>query len=157
MAEKSLSYFMRETAKKQEIIEVPGIESIKDEKGNIVPFKIRILTKKQIDDIYDKCRTRTLVYDKKGKPVINRGQAVFDVKTDNNKALQRIIVEALAYPDLKDKELMDYFDCYEFAEMPLKVFPNQKEYDQVTNIVFSALGILEDDGDGEDEVQEAKN
>ena len=97
------------------------------------------------------------MYDKKGKPVINRGQAVFDVKTDNNKALQRIIVEALAYPDLKDKELMDYFDCYEFAEMPLKVFPNQKEYDQVTNIVFSALGILEDDGDGEDEVQEAKN
>lgn len=157
MAEKSLSYFMRETAKNQEIIEVPGIESIKDEKGNVVPFKIRILTKKQIDDIYDKCRTRTLLYDKKGKPVINRGQAVFDVKTDNNKALQRIIVEALVYPDLKDKDLMDYFDCYEFAEMPLKVFPNQKEYDQVTNIVFSALGILDDDGDSEDEVQEAKN
>lgn len=157
MAEKSLSYFMRETAKKQEIIEVPGIESIKDEKGNVVPFKIRILTKKQIDDIYDKCRTRTLLYDKKGKPVINRGQAVFDVKTDNNKALQRIIVEALVYPDLKDKDLMDYFNCYEFAEMPLKVFPNQKEYDQVTNKVFSALGILDDDGDGEDEVQEAKN
>lgn len=157
MAEKSLSYFMRETAKNQEIIEVPGIESIKDEKGNVVPFKIRILTKKQIDDIYDKCRTRTLLYDKKGKPVINRGQAVFDVKTDNNKALQRIIVEALVYPDLKDKDLMDYFNCYEFAEMPLKVFPNQKEYDQVTNIVFSALGIFDDDGDSEDEVQEAKN
>lgn len=148
---------MRETAKNQEIIEVPGIESIKDEKGNVVPFKIRILTKKQIDDIYDKCRTRTLLYDKKGKPVINRGQAVFDVKTDNNKALQRIIVEALVYPDLKNKELMDYFDCYEFAEMPIKVFPNPKEYDQVTNIVFSALGILNDDGDAEDEVQEAKN
>lgn len=157
MAEKSLSYFMRETAREQEIIEVPGIESIKDEEGNVVPFKVRILTKKQIDDIYDKCRTRTLLYDKKGKPVINRGQAVFDVKTDNNKALQRIIVEALVYPDLKDKDLMEYFNCYEFAEMPLKVFPNQKEYDQVTNIVFSALGILDDDGDGEDEVQEAKN
>ena len=61
--------------------------------------------------------------DDKGKPVFNRGQAVFDTTTDSNKALRRIIVEALVYPDLHNKELMDYFDCYEFAEMPLKVFP----------------------------------
>lgn len=158
MAEKSLSYFMRESAKRQEIIEVPGIESIKDEKGNIVPFKIKILNKKEIEDIYDKYRTRTLLYDKKGKPIINRGQAVFDVNTDSNKALRRIIVEALVYPDLHNKELMDFYECYEFADMPIKVFPNPKEYDQVANIVLSALGILEDDSeDGEDEVQEGKN
>jgi hypothetical protein len=158
MAEKTLAYFMRETAKKQEIVEVPGIESIKDEKGNIVPFKVKVLTKKEIDDIYDKYRTRTLVYDKKGRPVINRGQAVFDVNTDSNKALRRVIVEALVYPDLHDKELMDYYECYDFTEMPLKVFPNPKEYEEVANMVLSVLGILDDDDeDGETEVKEAKN
>lgn len=156
MAAKSLSYFMRDTAKKQEIIEVPGVDSIKDEDGKVVPFKIKILTKKEIEDIYDKYRTRALLYDKKGKPVIDRGQAVFDVNTDSSKALRRIIVEALVYPDLHNKELMDFFECYEFADMPVKVFPNPKEYAQVEQMVLSALGILEDES-GEDEVQDAKN
>ncbi len=158
MAERTLSYFMRETAKKQEIVEVPGIESIKDENGHVVPFKIKMLTKKEIDDIYDKYRTRTMLCDKKGKPIFNRGQAVFDINTDSNRALRRIIVEALVYPDLHNKELMEFFDCYDFSEMPLKVFPNPKEYDQVANIVLSALGILEEENDDSDtEVQEAKN
>lgn len=159
MAEKTLAYFMRETARKQEVVEVPGIESIRDEDGNIVPFKVRILTKKEIDDIYDKYRTRTLLCDKKNKPIFNRGQAVFDVNTDSNRALRRIMVEALVYPDLHDKELMEYFDCYDYSEMPLKVFPSPKEYDQVANIVLSALGILEEDENenGDSEVREAKN
>ena len=158
MAERTLSYFMRETAKKQEIVEVPGIESIKDENGHVVPFKIKMLTKKEIDDIYDKYRTRTMLCDKKGKPIFNRGQAVFDINTDSNRALRRIIVEALVYPDLHNKELMEFFDCYDFSEMPLKVFPNPKEFDQVANIVLSALGILEEENDDSDtEVQEAKN
>lgn len=158
MAERTLAYFMRETAKKQEIVEVPGIESIKDENGQVVPFKIKMLTKKEIDDIYDKYRTRTMLCDKKGKPVFNRGQAVFDINTDSNRALRRIMVEALVYPDLHNKELMEFFDCYDFSEMPLKVFPNPKEYDKVANIVLSALGILEEENeDSESEVQEAKN
>ncbi len=158
MAERTLAYFMRETAKKQEIVEVPGIESIKDENGQVVPFKIKMLTKKEIDDIYDKYRTRTMLCDKKGKPVFNRGQAVFDINTDSNRALRRIMVEALVYPDLHNKDLMEFFDCYDFSEMPLKVFPNPKEYDKVANIVLSALGILEEENeDSESEVQEAKN
>lgn len=157
MAEKTLAYFMRETAKKQEIVEVPGVDTIKDEKGMVVPFKIKILNKKEIDDIYDKYRTRTLLTDKKGNPIFNRGQAVFDTNTDSNRALRRIIVEALVYPNLKDKELMDFFECPSFDEMPLKVFPNAKEYEQVANIVLSTLGIIEDENANEDEVVEAKN
>lgn len=157
MADKSLAYFMRETAKKQEVVEVPGIDSIRDEKGHSIPFKIKILTKKEIDDIYDKYRTRTLLTDKKGNPIFNRGQAVFDTNTDSNRALRRIIVEALVYPNLKDKELMDYFECPSFDDMPLKVFPSAKEYEQVANIVLSTLGIIEEESENEDEVSEAKN
>lgn len=52
---------------------MPGIESIKDDKGNTVPFKVKVLTKKEIDDIYDKYRKRVLVRDDKNKPIFNRG------------------------------------------------------------------------------------
>lgn len=155
MAAKSLSYFMRETAKKPEIVEIPGVESIVDEDGKVVPFKVRILNKKEIEDIYEQYRKRTLMYDSRKNPLISRGQPVFDVQTDTNKALRRIIVEALVYPDLHNEELMKYYDCYEFADMPVKVFPNPREYEQVANSVLSALGILEEDS--KDDVQEAKN
>lgn len=158
MSAKGLSYFMRETAKKQQIVEIKGLETIKDEDGNIVPFKVRLLNKKEIEDIYDQYRTRTMLYDRKGKPVVNNGQAVFDVKTDSNKALRRVVVEALVYPDLHNKELMEYFECYEFADMPIKVFPDPKEYDYVVNSVLAALGVVdEDNNDSESEIEDAKN
>lgn len=155
MAEKSLSYFMRETAKKTEIVEIPGVESIVDDDGNVVPFKVRLLNKKEIGDIYKKYRTRTLMYDERRNPLIVRGQPIFDVQTDTDKALRRILVDALVYPDLRDKELMEYYECYDVTEMPVKLFPNTKEYDHVEKSVLAALGILEEDS--KDEVQEAKN
>ena len=36
MADKSLKYFMQDTAKKQETVEVPGLERFKDDEGNIL-------------------------------------------------------------------------------------------------------------------------
>ncbi len=158
MANKSLAYFMRESAKNQEIIEIPGLDSIKDESGKPIPLKVKLLSKKEIDDIYDKYRTKELLYDKKGKPVINGGRAVFKEETDTNRALRRIIVEALVYPDLHDKDLMEYYECHDFSEMPAKVFPSFKEYSYIEKAVLTAIGIFEDeDGDADDEVQEAKN
>lgn len=71
--------------------------------------------------------------------------------------MRRIIVEALAYPDLHDKELMEFFNCYDYTDMPLKVFPNPKEYDQVVNIVLSVLGLLDEEENSDTEVKEAKN
>ncbi len=158
MANRSLSYFMRETAKQAEIVEVPGISSIKDEKGEVVPFQVKVLNSKEIDEIYDMYRKRELVMDKKGRPILNAGRPIFDVKTDSNRALRRIIVEALAYPNLKDKELMDFFGCHDYSDMPIKVFPNPKEYSEVTEKVLGALGITADnEEDAEEEIEDAKN
>lgn len=152
---KSLSYFMREAAKEPEIVEVPGVEGIKDEEGNIVPFKIRILNQKEISDIYDKYRKRTMVFDKRGNPYTRGNEAVFKTESDSARALRHIIVEALQYPDLRDKDLMEFYKCYDITEMPLKVFPNPEEYQHVERSVLSALGIMEYEND--DEVEDAKN
>lgn len=154
-SEKSMSYFMRESAKEPEIIEVPGVESIRDEEGNVVPFTVRIINQKEIADIYDKYRTRKMVTDKRGNPYTKGNEAVFETSTDSGRALRHVIVEALVYPNLRDKELMEYYNCYDITEMPLKVFPNPDEYQHVERAVLSALGIM-DYGD-EDDVEAGKN
>lgn len=153
--EKSLSYFMRESAKEPEIVEVPGVPSIKDEEGNIIPFQVKIINQKDISDIYDKYRTRKMVFDKRGNPFTRGNEAVFQTETDSGKALRHVIVEALVYPNLRDKELMDYYKCYDITEMPLKVFPNPEEYQHVERAVLSALGIM--DYGEEDDVEAGKN
>lgn len=156
MAEKSLSYFMRESAKQQEIVEIPGVASIKDEKGNIVPFKVKILNNKEINEIYDKYRTKTIAVDKKGNPIVKNGQVVFKVDADANTALRRVLVEALVYPDLHNQALIDFYDCIDLSDMLLKVLPNPKEYEQIQDSIMIILG-LKDDPAEEDEVKEAKN
>lgn len=158
MADKSLAYFMRDTSKTIKEVTIPGVESIKDDKGNIIDLKVKILTQKQIEDIYDKYRTRSIVKDKKGNPLVNRGQVVVDVQTDSNTALRRILVEAITYPNMKDKELMAFYDCHNYADMPTLVFPDPKEYQQVQNAVLGVLGILDvEDESSEDEIEDAKN
>ncbi|MCR5790110.1 MAG: hypothetical protein K6G83_09510 [Lachnospiraceae bacterium] len=155
---KDLQYFMRASAKEHEIIEVPGLDTIVDKDGKPVPFKIKVLHQDEITKIYDKYKTRKLLYDKKGKPVVANGKAVYSEETDGQKALNRIVVEALVYPDLKDKELMEFFDCHAYDEMPSKVFPTGKEYLAVQNMVMDALGMSgNEDEDSEGEIAEAKN
>ncbi len=157
MAERSLSYFMRDNAKKQEVVEIPGLDTIRDENGEVVPFKVRLLSKREIDDIYDMYRNKTLLLDNKKKPVIRNGRAVYDEKTDANRALRRIIAEALVYPNLKDKELMDFFDCPDYSDMPNKVFPTYREYSYVEKVVLTALGIFDEEDEQVDDVEQAKN
>ena len=43
MANKDLRYFMREEAKVEQIVTVPGPESIKDENGNVIQLEIKQL------------------------------------------------------------------------------------------------------------------
>ena len=67
-----------------------------------------------------------------------------------------MMVEALQYPDLKDKELMDYYKCVDVTEMPLKVFSTPSEYSQVSQIIMKALGLASEVSDEED-LEAAKN
>ncbi len=152
---KNLKYFMRESAKQEQIVTVPGPDTIKDENGNVVNLEIRKLSGEAISRITRMYEEKTLLRDKKGNYIIQNNTAVYKVEKDNAKAGRHLLVEALAYPDLKDKELMAYFDCQDITEMPFKVFPDQKELDYVTRQVMSVLGLRETDA--ETEVEDAKN
>ena len=155
--EKNLKYFMRESAKKEEIVTVPGPESIKDEKGNVVNLEIKKLSNVTIEKIQENYRQKSIATDKKGNPYIQNGEIVFKIEKDNKRALRHLMVEAIQYPNMKDKEMMDFFGCTDVVDMPLLVFPTQDEFAMVSNLVLQVLGMVAPPEDDTQEIEAAKN
>lgn len=155
MEKKDLKYFMR--SKEDEIVTVPGPSSFVDEDGNVLQFEIRVMPQSEIDHINDMYRKRSIATDKKGNPLVAHQEVIWKTERDNGKTTRHIMVEALQYPDLKDKELMDYYDCVDITDMPLKVFPKADEYEYVLRMVLKALGIQTEVEDEDNELEEAKN
>lgn len=155
MSKKDLKYFMRNT--EPEIVTAPGPDTFKDEEGNVIPFEIKVLSQAEIQKINDNYRKRSIATDKKGNPLIAGGEVVWKTESNNSKATRHMIVEALQYPNLKDKELMDYYKCVDVTDMPLHVFPKPDEYAHVLRIVTSALGLGDSPVNEDETVEEAKN
>ena len=154
MAKKDLKYFMRE--RDEQIISVPGPDTFTDENGNVLDLEIRVLSNTEIQKINNNYRKRSIATDKKGQPYIANGEVVFKTEKDSAKAARHIIAEALVFPDLKDKGLMEFYHCSDITEMPELVFSRADEYAHVTRAVFTALGLI--DGVPDDEViGEVKN
>lgn len=151
---KDLKYFMRST--EPEVVTAPGPESFKDEEGKVIQFEIKVLTQEEINRINENYRKRSMATDKKGNPLIALGEVVWKTEKDSARASRHLIVEALQYPNLKDKELMDYYGCVDVTDMPLKVFPRADEYQHVSRIVMQALGLASAVNDDE-EIEAAKN
>lgn len=154
---RNLSYFMRET--KEEIVKVKAPESFKDENGNIIEMEVKLLSNQHVNKIREKYRRRSIALDKKGNPYIANGEVVF--KTENNlgKYFRHVLAEAIVYPDMRSKEIMEFYNCYDISEIPLYVFSNAKEYDYVFKTVLTLLGLLPKDEENTDDkdIEEAKN
>lgn len=153
-AKKDLKYFMRST--ELEIVTAPGPESFKDEDGNVIELEIKVLSQSDIQRINDMYRKRSMATDKKGNPLIAMGEVVWKTERDSARAARHLIVEALQYPNLKDEELMKYYKCADVTEMPLKVFSKSDEFQHVSRMVMSALGLAEYATD-EENMEAAKN
>lgn len=151
---KNLKYFMRDH--QDEVVTVPGPDSFRDEEGKVVDLEIRVLSNAEIQKINDNYRRRTIALDKKGYPYISNGEVVFKTDKDSAKASRHIIVKALKYPDLQDKELMDFYGCVDVTDMPNLVFSRPDEYAHVSRAVMTALGLMDAPSD-EDTVEAAKN
>lgn len=152
---RDLKYFMREQS--EEIVHAPAPASFKDDEGNPIDLEIRVLSNAQIQRINDGYRRRSIALDKSGNPYISNGEVVFKTERDSGRAMRHIIAEALVYPNLKDKELMDFYKCYDITEMPLLVFSKMDEYTAVSRAVMAALGMVDDGESGDNDIEEAKN
>lgn len=157
MATKNLKYFMREELKNEDVVEMAGPDSIKDENGNPVIFQIKRLRRDRVDQIYARYRTLKPALDRNKKPYVVDGKMVMKEEKDYARALRHVIAEALVYPDLHDEELMKYYECIDVTEMPTKMF-TQKEYAEVIKMVNHVLGIDEEDEEEQkDDLDSAKN
>ena len=148
-AKKNLKYFMR--SMEPEVVTAPGCPSITDDEGHILPMEIKVLSQEDINRI-----KRSMATDKKGNPLIAMGEVVWKTEKDSARASRHLIVEALQFPNLKDKELMEYYHCVDVTDMPLKVFPKADEYQHVSRMVMQALGLASAVNDDE-ELEAAKN
>ena len=162
MADKNLRYFMRPEAKEEKIVEVPGPSAIKGEDGKPITMKVKVLHNKRIREINDSYRTRRMATDKKGNPMVANGEVVFKVEKDGARAARHLIAEALVFPDMRDKELQDFFKCYDMVDMVDAVFPSADEYAHVSNVVLAALGLgpavdEADESDDDKQINDAKN
>lgn len=149
---KDLKYFMRK--QETEIIEVPGPKTITDDEGNPVMLQIKVLSIKEIDKIKNNYRRRSVALDKNGSPYIANGEVIFKTETDNEKISGHIIAEALVYPNLKDPELMKFYNCHDISEMAELVFSSAKEYKCVSDAVMKILSKNDDD---DEDLEKAKN
>lgn len=139
----------------EQIVTVPGPESIKDENGKVIQLEIKQRTRHYCknNEMYE---SKTPLKDKKGNFIVQNGNVVYKVERDRSKAARHLMVEALVYPDLKDKKLMEYFGCVDITDMPLKVFPTNKEYGHVSKQVLKVLGLTDEDDEAK-ETEDAKN
>jgi hypothetical protein len=154
MAKRDLKYFMRTS--ETEVVTVPGPETFVDDEGNVQELEIRVLSNKEIRDINNRYRHRSIATDKKGQPYIANGEVVYKTEKDSDRAARHIIVEALQYPDLKDPELMQFYHCVDVTEMPQLVFSRADEYAHVSRAVMTALGLMDAPSE-ESDLEEAKN
>lgn len=151
---KDLKYFMRDNT--DEIVTVQGPASFTDENGDILNLEIKVLGQAEINKINQLYRKRSIAVDNRGNPLAYNGEVLWKTEKDNERATRHIIAEALQYPNLKDKELMTYYNCVDITEMPLLVFSRSDEYLQVTRAVMTVQGLIDGDIDSE-VVEEAKN
>lgn len=157
MATKNLKYFMREESKQEQVFSVPAPARFTDEKGEVVQMEIKKLHNEKIAEINNMYKSRTPMKDKKGNYIVQNGEVVFKTEKDNVKATRHIIVEALVYPDLKDPEIMKFFECVDITDMPLKVFPDNDEFGYVSQKVMEVLGLVDEAENNDQEVKDAKN
>ncbi len=155
----SMKFFMREDLKSDEKIEVPGVATFCDGGGKPIPILIKALGMEEINRIRKAYTKTRIVMDDKGKRVYDKaGKPMMATEFDNIAATNRMMVESLIVPDLKDPALMEFYGCHDVMDVPMKVFKKAKDYNYVSDQVGQVNGIGDDDEMSDDElVEEAKN
>ncbi len=154
----SMKYFMREELKKDEVLEVPGVNTFCDDKGNPIPLQIRVLGVDEINKIRKNYTKTKIVLDDKGKRIFDKsGKPMMATECDSVAATNRMIVESLIVPNLKDPELMKFYDCNDVMEMPMKVFKKPKDYAYVSEQVSKANGADDEEMSDDELIEAAKN
>lgn len=150
----SIKAFMRAELKEETIVTIPGIKTFSDESGKPIDMKIRVITTGDLAKIRKACHSRKIAKDAKGKPIFQNGQIQYDDQYDGNAMNDQMIAQSLVFPDLHDKELLDFYGCADSVELVHKLFAKLDDYTYITEKIQEVSGIS---NDGDEIIEEAKN
>lgn len=143
MVTKTMDVFMKGKAKQVVEEEVIVSKRYLDENGAPVPFVVRAIDTKRIEELQDEC---TKVIMKKGKKI---GEEM-----DWKRFANRLAVESTVYPNFKDQELLNSYGLVDPCDLIKEILNVGGEYVELISAVQRVNGF---DEDFEDLVEEAKN
>lgn len=154
----NLKAFMKDEVKNLGTIEFPGIEKFTDKDGKPIPFILRRLSLKEVNEIRNHYRTKEVYRDKQngGRPVVMaNGQVAVIDNYDANSAGLEIMVEAFVQPKLDDPELMEFYGVYDRLDMPQTIFCDRDDFQYADKCVMEACGLVskKDDKEVTDEIK----
>jgi len=150
----SINAFMRAELNEDTIVTIPGIKTFSDESGKPIDMKIRVITTADLTRIRKACHTRKIAKDAKGKPIFKDGSIQYDDQYDGNAMTDQMIVQSLVFPDLHDKELLEFYGCKESVELVHKLFRRFEDYTYISEKIQEVSGIS---ATGDEIIDEAKN
>lgn len=131
----------------REILVFPGIKTFLDENGNPIPLKFKKLTKSETRNIEKEFKTTTLATRNDGTYIISRGGKVAVVEdTDFEGLATELIAKTMVCPNLKDKELLEFYGVYAATELVPILFKGE-DYTYVDQCAAQAAGIIPIDED----------
>ncbi|WP_139489380.1 phage tail assembly chaperone [Brevibacillus dissolubilis] len=140
---RSMDMFMKGKAKQVITEEVIVSKRYVDEEGNPIPFVLKAIDTKRIEDLQDEC---TIPQVKKGKKV---GETV-----DWKRFAARLAVESTVFPNFKDAELLASYGVVDPCDLLKEILCVGGEYAELVQAVQRVNGF---DTDFEELVDDAKN
>ncbi|MGE5704273.1 MAG: phage tail assembly chaperone [Clostridia bacterium] len=142
-ATRTMDIFMKGKAKQVITEEVVVSRRYVDEDGNPVPFVLKAIDTRRIEELQDEC---TVPQIKKGKKV---GETV-----DWKRFAARLAIESTVYPDFKDPELLRSYNLVDPCDLLKEILSVGGEYAELIQAVQRVNGF---DTDFEELVEDAKN
>lgn len=155
----SIRDFMKDDLKDRGTMEFPGIDKFKDKDGKTIPFIIKRLSRRELNEIRDNYRTKRVFRDKNNgnRPVIgNDGMVAMVSDYDSARAGKEMMVDAFVQPKLDDPELMKFYGVDDRLDMPDVLFSDLDDMNYANDCLMIALG-LKDEEDDSDKIEKVKN
>lgn len=140
----NLSYFLAENIEKEEVQLYAASKRFKDEKGNVVEWKLGAITSDEDEKLRKSCTRRVQIPGKKN---------MYQPETDMDKYLGLLAVACIKYPDLNDVQLQNSYKIMG-ADNLLKTMLKPGEYSDLLKKIQEINGF---DTEMSDLVEEAKN
>lgn len=144
MMNKNMAFFMKGRAKQEYIEEEVVItKRFLDDKGEPIPFVLRSLPPKRIEEIQEDCTRR----------IVKKGRVVDEI-LDSKRMAVKMALESTVFPDFRSAELLESYGVVDPVEAARAVLSVGGEYTDWINAVNRVNGYGDQD---EDLVEEAKN